>query len=218
MRTRLWPGLALLAGAALFGLVVRERLPLSVATHWGADGQVNGWSPRWLALLLLPGTGLFVSGVFAVAPKLDPRYKNFPAHANEYWLVGNAVLGFLALIHAATLAFALGWIARLETVVGIGIGLLFMVLGNVLTRVRPNWIFGVRTPWTLSSDMAWRQAHRVGGYGFVLAGLVTLLVALFAHRLQFIVMVAAPLAASLVAVVWSYVAWSRDPAAHSKES
>lgn len=218
MRTRLWPGIALLAAAALFGVVVRDRLPATMATHWGADGQVNGWSPRWLALLLLPGIGLLTGGVLAIAPKLDPRYRNFPAHANEYWLVGNAVLGFLALIHVGMLAFALGWIVRLETVVGVGIGALFMVIGNVLTRVRPNWIFGVRTPWSLSSDVAWRQTHRVAGYGFVLAGLVTLLVALFAHRFQFVVLVAAPLAASLVAVVWSYVAWSRDPAAHSKDS
>ena len=218
MRIKLWPGVALLAAAALFGVVLRDRLPATMATHWGADGQVNGWSPRGLALLLLPGIGLLTAGVLAVAPKLDPRYRNFPAHAGEYWLVGNAVLGLLALIHAGMLAFALGWIAHLESVVGVGIGVLFMLMGNVLTRVRANWIFGVRTPWTLSSDRAWRQTHRLAGYGFVLAGFVTLVAALFVHRALFAVMVAAPLAASLVAVVWSYVAWSRDPAAHSKDS
>ncbi len=53
---------------------------------------------------------------------------------------------------------------------GYGLGALFVVMGNVLPRVRPNWMFRIRTPWTLLSDRAWSEAQRMGGNGLVVVG------------------------------------------------
>ena len=54
--------------------------------------------------------------------------------------------------------------------VGLTIGRLFIVLGNVLGKVRSNFMFGVRTPWTLASDPRWNKTHRLVGRLFVLLG------------------------------------------------
>ncbi len=180
MIKKLWPGIVLNLAAAIFGFAVLHRLPERVASHWGIHGEVNGYSPRIVIVLLVPLLSLVIAVVLAFAPQLDPKRRNFPMHAGAYWVVTNTVLAFLAAFHVVLIGFNLGWSINIRVVLGVGLGILFTVLGNVLTRVRPNWIFGVRTPWTLSSDVSWRESHRVAGYGFVAAGFATLLTALVA--------------------------------------
>jgi len=41
--------------------------------------------------------------------------------------------------------------------------LFFMVLGNYLGNVRPNYFVGIRTPWTLENPETWQATHRLGG-------------------------------------------------------
>lgn len=217
MIRKLWPGILLNLAAALFGLAMRNRLPERVASHWGAHGEVNGYSSRAALVLLVPLLSLVLAIVLAYAPTLDPKRRNFPMHAGAYWVVTNVVLAFLAATHVMLIGFNLGWPMNINVLMGVGLGLLFIVLGNVLTRVRPNWIFGVRTPWTLSSDRSWRETHRVAGYGFVAAGIATLITGFAAPKVALIVMLAGVGAAAVVSVVWSYVAWKRDPDAQGRE-
>lgn len=87
----------------------------------------------------------------------------------------------------------------------------------MLTRVRPNWIFGVRTPWTLSSERSWRETHRVAGYGLVLVGLMALVLALLGVGQIVLPLSVGVGVTALVATVWSYIAWKRDPDASGRE-
>lgn len=217
MIRKLWPGILLNLAATLFGFAMLGRLPERVASHWGINGQVNGWTSRTLLVLLTPALALVLALVLSIAPRLDPKRRNFPLHAGAYWVVTNAILGFLAALHVIIIGYNLGWLFNIATVTGIGVGVLFMLLGNLLSRVRPNWIFGIRTPWTLSSDRAWRETHRVGGYGFVAVGLIVLLTALFHPAAVYFVLGIGVAAVAVFSVVWSYFAWKRDPSAQGRE-
>jgi uncharacterized membrane protein len=218
MIKKLWPGILLNLGAAAFGFAMLNRLPERVASHWGIHGEVNGYSSRLALVLLVPIMALVMAVVLAYAPRLDPKRRNFPMHAGAYWIVTNTVLAFLSAIHVILIGFNLGWPISINVVMGVGLGILFVVLGNVLTRVRPNWIFGVRTPWTLSSDLSWRETHRVAGYGFVVAGFAVFGAAFAAPGAVLYVMLIGVGGTALVAVVWSYFAWKRDPNAQGRES
>jgi uncharacterized membrane protein len=98
----------------------------------------------------------------------------------------------------------------MERVLPVGIGVLFIVIGNLLPRARPNWFVGIRTPWTLSSDRVWEKTHRFGGQVFVGGGILMLLsglvLAQWAHVAVFIII--ALCAASVL--VYSYVEWKRE--------
>ncbi len=216
MIRKLWPGLLAVAAAAAFGFVNASHLPARVASHWDLHGQVNGWMSRTLLLLLLPVMAIAMTGILLIAPHLDPKRRNFPLHAGAYWIVSNGVLILLAAVHVFTIGYNLGWPVNISAAIGVGVGLLLMVMGNVLTRVRPNWIFGVRTPWTLSSDRSWRETHRITGYLFVLVGLFVLVTAVTAPRAVTIVLVVGVLGAAIVGVVYSYFAWKRDPDADGR--
>jgi uncharacterized membrane protein len=217
MIRKLWPGILANLLAAAYGLAMLHRLPERVASHWGAHGEVNGCSSRLVLILMVPLISLVTAVLLAYAPRLDPKRRNFPMHADSYWVVTNAVLVFLAATHVMLIGFNLGWKLDINFVMGIGLGVLFVVLGNVLTRVRPNWIFGIRTPWTLSSELSWRETHRVGGYAFVGAGLIVLLAALIRPRAVFVVMTVGIGLVAVLSIVWSYVVWKRDPNALGRE-
>jgi uncharacterized membrane protein len=215
---KLWPGIVLIIGAAIFGFTVSGQLPERVASHWGVNGEVNGWSSRGFLLVLVPAIGLLMSIILAYAPTLDPKRRNFPMHAAPYWIITNTVLAFLACAHVLVIGYNLGWKINFTTVVGVGIGLLFMLMGNLLTQVRPNWIMGIRTPWTLSSDRSWRETHRIGGYGFVFTGLATLITTLTWPTRVHYVAIGGMIVTVISSVVWSYLAWKRDPDAQGRDA
>src|SRR5574337_331200 len=145
---RLRIGLGALLAAFGFSLWAWGRLPARVVTHWGVSGQPNGWSPRWVAVFLVPAIGVALAGLFTVLPRMDPRRRSYELHGSTWWAVANAVLVLLALVHVAAIGSNLGWGLPMGRLVIVGVGLLFGVIGNLMTRMRPNWFMGIRTPWT----------------------------------------------------------------------
>ncbi|MBK8268617.1 MAG: SdpI family protein [Planctomycetes bacterium] len=87
--------------------------------------------------------------------------------------------GFLAL-HVLFMLEANGTNVRMGPSIGIILGIMFMVLGNWMGKLRRNLYIGIRTPWTIANDIVWEKTHRLGGRLFVAAGIVTVAVCTFA--------------------------------------
>src|SRR5579863_6087836 len=51
---------------------------------------------------------------------------------------------------------------------------LFVLMGNVMGKVRRNFFIGVRTPWALANERVWNATHRLAAKTFVLGGLTGL--------------------------------------------
>jgi uncharacterized membrane protein len=173
---------------------------------------------RGSLVVMVPIVALVMAAVLSIAPRLDPKRRNFPLHAGSYWVVTNAVLAFLAAVQVLIIGYNLGWKFDFASLLGLGLGLLFILLGNVLTRVRPNWIFGIRTPWTLSSDRSWRETHRVGGYAMVVTGILGVLAAFMMPRIATQIVMVGVAASALLSIVWSYFVWKNDPEAVGRDA
>ena len=209
MRRR-WIGFAVVAVAILASALAWPRLPARVATHWNAAGEVDGYSPRWLAATMIPAMILALAGLARLLPRIDPRFTNYRRFIDTYWLIINGILVLLGALHLVLLANGIGWRVPVGKLVPVGIGLLFMLLGNYLSRVQPNWFMGIRTPWTLSSDQVWRRTHRVGGRLFVLGGMVLAALA-FAPAALFVPMfISVIVLVGVVPVVLSYFYWRKE--------
>ena len=210
MRSR-WFGLVLVALAVAVSVWAYPRLPETVATHWNLRGVPDGYSPRLWAVLFGPALILGATGLFNVLPKLDPRRDNYAKFLNSYWLLVNGILVFMGLAHVLIVVNGLGYSVQIDRLLPIGVGLLFVFLGNYLTRVEPNWFIGIRTPWTLSSDTVWRKTHRTGGWLFVLGGLGVALGGAIAPRGAFLALfITTIVVIALIPVVQSYVLWKRE--------
>ena len=207
---KLVPGLLVVALAAGFSVWAYPQLPAVVATHFDLKGDPNGWSSRLFAAVFVPALGIVVALVFTALPHIDPRHANYAKFGPTYWTIANAVLVFVAAIHVLMLGKALDWPINMSRVASLGVGGLFVLLGNLMTRIRPNWFVGIRTPWTLSSDTVWRKTHRFGGIAFVIAGLCIASTALLASRWAFYGSMGVGAAAALGSVVYSYVVWKGE--------
>jgi uncharacterized membrane protein len=196
--------------AAAFSAWAWPRLPAVVTTHWGFDGEPNGFSPRWVAAILLPIFLLVLPFIFRALPKIDPRGENYAKFSDAYWLIANSTMLFLAGVHVVVLLNAMGTAVDISLVVGLGVGFLFMVIGNYLGKVQPNWIMGVRTPWTLASEQVWRKTNRTAAWLFVLAGLIIAVSAFLSSIPTVAVMGVAVALAALIPVVQSYLLWKKE--------
>ncbi len=207
MRNR-WFGLGIVAAMGVFTLAVFPRLPETIPTHWNFAGEADAWSPRFPDAYFPAAVALGLWLLAQVLPRIDPRRERYPSFAATYWQLINLTLLFLAGLQVAVLGVALGWPLDMSRVVPVGIGVLFVALGNYLPRVRSNWWMGIRTPWTLSSERVWRRTHRLGGRVFVAAGLLVVLTAFLPGREWVIPTIA--VAAALLPVAYSYLLWRRE--------
>ncbi len=121
-------------------------------------------------MLLLPPTALGLYLLLLLLPRIDPRRANYAQFRGAYLVLRVAILMFLVLIYGFVLLWTRG--IRLDVlVIPILAGGLLVVMG-VMGRVQPNWFVGIRTPWTLSSDLSWRETHRLGGWPFAYSACV----------------------------------------------
>jgi immunity protein, SdpI family len=209
MRNR-WFGLVIAALAVAVSIWAYPQLAPTIATHWNVRGTADGFSSRAVAVSIMPLVILGLTGLFNVLPKLDPRRANYAKFIDTYWLIANAVILFILIGHGMIVATGLGYPVKVDRFMPIGVGLLFIVLGNYLTRVEPNWFVGIRTPWTLSSDTVWRKTHRTGGWLMVLGGLAVTASAFLPQSAFLPLLIGAVLVMAVIPIVQSYILWKRE--------
>jgi uncharacterized membrane protein len=213
MRSR-WLGFVVAALALGFSIWAFPRLPASVVSHWNLRGEPDGYSPRWLAAILAPALILGIRLLATLFPRIDPRSPNYEKFGGTYWLLINSILLFAAGLHVVMVGYALGWPVSINRVMPVGVGLLFVIIGNYLGRVEPNWFMGVRTPWTLSSDKVWRTTNRTAGWMLVGAGVLSMAAAFLPSVAVGPLLGVTAGTVAVTAMVQSYVLWKREQSAN----
>jgi uncharacterized membrane protein len=61
--------------------------------------------------------------------------------------------------------------ADMNTIMYVMMGGMFVLLGNYMPKVKHNYTFGIKTPWTLASENVWNKTHRMAGPMWVAGGL-----------------------------------------------
>jgi len=207
-------GVAVVAAMLILSAWAWLEIPegAEIPVHWGPSGEADAVGPKWLGLLGLPLVAIGVLAVLVFIPRIEPRREHLERSSTAYTAIGIAVLGLMAVIHVFAVLAALGSKANIAPVAGTAVGVLFIVIGNFLGRTRSNWFFGIRTPWTLSSERAWTRTHRLGGYLFIALGGVMLVAVFLLPPAAFIWIVLIGVF-GLVGVLfgYSYLVWRGDP-------
>jgi uncharacterized membrane protein len=143
--------------------------------HWNIRGEVDNYANKSLGLLMGPGMIFFLTLLLAIIPRFEPRLENLQQSQKAYKAVWRGVLIMLFALHLISISAALGYEENMPMLMAFLMGFLFIAIGNYLGKIRSNFMFGIRTPWTLSSEIAWNKTHRLGGWLFVATGLLTFL-------------------------------------------
>jgi len=191
-----------LAGFAVTALVYNQ-LPEIFPVHWSIHGEANGFASKPWGPFIVPLTGAAIFILFLLLPRISPDGFRMESFLTAYRTIQISVQLFLFVLLLASLLAGIGFAVPIGRVVTTSGGVLLIVLGNLMGKVRKNFHVGIRTPWTLANDEVWSRTHRVGGWLFVLAGLVFAITGLIGRGVLF--GVAALVAAAVVPVIYSYV-------------
>ena len=142
--------LFILVIVSLVSFYFYANFPDKVPTHWGINGEVDGWSSRALGAFLFPGIIIFTYLIFLFLPMLDPKKERYREFAAVYHLFKNLILSVLFLIYLLTGLFNLNLPINIAATVSLIIGMMILILGTQMKKIKSNWFIGIRTPWTLS--------------------------------------------------------------------
>ncbi len=182
-------------------------LPDPMPTHWNAAGEVDDYTAKAVGAPLLVGIPLFVFAVFKLIPVVSPRGFRTESFTGVLNILMTASVVFACVIGVGVIRAAQDPSVDMSSFVFVAVGLLLVVLGNFLGKVRKNFFLGIRTPWTLASDEVWAKTHRLAGWCFVIAGIFMAIMGVVAPPAPWFVAVVVAIA--LVPVVYSYFAYRR---------
>ncbi len=185
-------------------------LPERIPGHWGLNGQIDRYdAPATLWLMCAIGPLLSLGMQFL--PRLDPKRENYEKFQLYYDFFGPLVPLLLLLCIAVTLSESL-WPGRINVAraIGLMVGVLFLIIGNMMGKVKTNWFMGFRTPWALSDPDVWNKTQRLGGWTFFLSGLSALVLSLLAPEEIFFVVFFAILIVGLVLTYVMSWKWFRE--------
>jgi len=205
-----WPAWVLLAGTWLLALWGWSAAPDRIPSHWGLSGEVDGWSGRAI-LFLLPAVAIFIYLLTIALPRIDPSRANYGKFAGAYAVIRFGALAVMLGMEVVVVLVARGIPVRFDiATLALG-GAYFITIGSVFHRLEPNWVAGIRTPWTLTSHAAWKRAHRLGGYVIMLGGVLLLASAVIGRPWAIVLAIVVTMIGMLAVIVDSYFTWRDDP-------
>jgi uncharacterized membrane protein len=205
------PQLLLIAAMFIAAACAWSHVPDRLPVHWNIHGDVDRWGGKFEGLLAVPLMAIGIYVLLLVVPFFDPGRRNYANFAKAYNAIRIAIVVFLAALYAVLLCNAFGIQANMGTFMLLLMSALFIVLGNYLPKLRPNWFAGVRTPWTLSSQLSWDKTHRLAGWLFIVMGALFGFVAFFQNVWTITAMFVFDAFCILWIVVYSYVVFRNDP-------
>ena len=157
----------------LWGLIIWPQLPNQIPIHFNVAGQANNFQSKPLAVFGLPFFLLLVHLFVIFMTARDPKNRTMNEKMGKviYWLTPIVSLSISYLIYSK----ALGSTTNPSIFVSALLGLIFVIMGNYMPKLKVNHTVGIRLPWTLQSEENWYKTHRLAGKLWVLGGLILLL-------------------------------------------
>ncbi|MBE3560792.1 MAG: SdpI family protein [Ktedonobacteraceae bacterium] len=202
----------------LIGLVSYPFLPALVPLHWNIAGHVDSYMPKLFNLVFWPVVSLagffLIHALEIIGPRLDEDDQGSRrARLAVVERIRIALMLLMTMLQMITIAVALGLMVDVPFVVSLLVSLFYIFTGNYLGKLRRNYWVGIRTPWTLQNDTVWERTHRLGGWLFVVAGMIGVVASFFPAE-RFAGVVGVILMVVVVLTIYSYLLYRRQVKNH----
>ena len=191
----------------IWGVIIWKQLPNQISIHFNLEGQANNFQSKPLVVFGLPLFLLLVHLFVIFMIGRDP--KNFTINKKMgkviYWLIPIVSLNVFYLIYSK----ALGSTTNPSIFASALLGLIFVMMGNYMPKLKVNHTVGIRLPWSLQSEDNWHKTHRLAGKLWVLGGLILLLDAGLQFAVPYVMGIVI-LSIVFIPVMYSYQLSRRD--------
>jgi uncharacterized membrane protein len=165
--------------AFIIGIYFYPILPAKIASHWNIQGQVDGYMSKFWGLFLFPIILLFLSALFVILPKIDPKKENiekFRIYFDNFIIL---LIFFLFYVYGLTIAWNLGARFNIGQFLIPAFSVIFFYAGILIKKAKQNWFIGIKTPWTLSNKKVWDKTHQLGAKMFMVSAFIALIGIIF---------------------------------------
>jgi uncharacterized membrane protein len=201
----------MIIGATIAGVLLWNRLPGQMASHWNINDEVDGYMSKVWGVFMMPLITLGMFALFLIVPSIDPLKANIAKFREAFNLFIVLIVAFMLYIHGLTLAWSLGYTNfKMSTSMLPAMGFLFLFIGFMLRKAKRNFFIGIRTPWTLSSDTVWDKTHQLGAILFMASGVLAFIGGLFGGITAFWMLFVPLIGSTLFLVVYSYVLYQQE--------
>ena len=101
--------LLMVAAATIAGLALWNQLPDPMASHWGANDEVNGYMSKFWGVFLMPLMTLGMTVLFLIIPAIDPLKANIAQFRDVFNSFITLIVAFMLYIYALSLRWNLGY-------------------------------------------------------------------------------------------------------------
>ncbi len=154
----------------IVGIILWDKLPESIPTHFGINNEPDGFSSKPFAVFGLPLFMLAVHLICIFATKADPKKQNISDKV--FTLILYIIPAISLLMCAMIYPTALGKKVNIGLITMLFIGLIFLIIGNYLPKCKQTYTIGIKLPWTLADSENWTKTHALAGKLWVICGLI----------------------------------------------
>ena len=161
----------------LVGVLIWDRLPDPIATHFNFRNEPDGWTSKAFTVFGMPLVLLALHWItLLVSSAKNAQIKNLNSKVKFlfWWIIPSVSLLMMVLCYG----YALGAPFDIGRIVLPFVGLLFAITGNYMPKVRRNYSVGIKVPWTMTDDENWNKTHRMAAPVWVICGLLLIVLGL----------------------------------------
>ena len=186
----------------LIGILLWNKLPDSMATHFNFDNAADGYREKWFAVIIEPFILLALHLIMAMIIAADPRKKNISSrvYGITIWIIPASSLALAVVIYP----YNLGIHFNISLFLGIFLGVIYIIVGNYLPKTRQNYTIGFKLPWTYANEENWNKTNRLAGVIDIVMGILIIINAAMGVLNIFYSFLAAVLIGTLIPLGYSY--------------
>ncbi|NMD38715.1 MAG: DUF1648 domain-containing protein [Christensenellaceae bacterium] len=194
------------------GLIIYNGLPQQIPNKYNLQGEIIGYASKAQVIILQP---LILT---AINFFMHFMINNSPRMRDQSKVVLNIIAWFIPVLSLIVFSFqvfgAKFYGGNINKLVNIGLGLVFIIIGNYMPKFKRNYIMGIKIPWTLDNEENWNKTHRLAGFIWVIGGILFVVFTIFNLRIisaiSFAVMI-------LIPIIYSYLIYKKQNGVKNNE-
>ena len=190
-------------------MLIWSGLPETVPTHWNLEGEIDNWGSKWTMVMIPFLLPLLTYIIFTIVPKIDPKNK-IQSDSGKYQNLKFALTTFMAVLAVFILYSIKEQSLTNPNYIILGLGFLYIILGNYMKTLKVNYFIGIRTPWTLENEKVWKTTHILAGKLWFVGGLLVIVSSLLTkNAFNSIFFLATTLTITIIPIVYSYLQFKK---------
>ena len=191
----------------IYLLLTWDSMPETIITRFKYGPTLEeeqGKEALMIATVVISAVSILLYVLLRNLEKVDPKVTDTTPKS------GFNRLGFILCVFLTISNFLFAWSVMTNATINVnlifaGVGVLVALAGNYMNSIKPNYMAGIRLPWTLNDPENWRKTHQLASKLWFAGGILLVVISMISSgELLIPLMVAVILVITIIPGIYSY--------------